>query len=300
MSRTPVRSSAGTAILQQWDRRKGVREFVTPEGVDLSLEIANVGQRVGGLVLDVIIMIAVLAIATLILVFAASGTSPDLALIVWLLGGFLLRNFWFVMFELGPRAATPGKRIAGTRVVARDGGRLTVSAVVARNLVREVEIFLPLTFIISAKVAGDTVEFGIAAFGILWTCGLGFFLLFNRDRMRLGDLVGGTWVVQARRKRIAADLSSSQLADAPGAPVFTPQELSFYGVFELQQLERVLREGNRDTMIAVADTIRAKMGRTLQEEDRVFLIAYYRQLKARMERDLLFGKRRANKYEALE
>ena len=29
---------------------------------------------------------------------------------VWLLGIFLLRNFYFVVFELGPRAATPGKR----------------------------------------------------------------------------------------------------------------------------------------------------------------------------------------------
>ncbi len=300
MSKTPVRSSAGTAIMLERERGKRVREFVTPEGVDLSLEIANVGQRIGGVALDLLLMLIVLVVASLILGFAAAGTAPDIAAIVWLLGFFLLRNFWFILFELGPRAATPGKRIAGTRVVARDGGRLTVSAIVARNLVREVEIFLPLTFLFAAKMAGDTVEMSLALLGILWTCGLGFFLLFNRDRMRLGDLVGGTWVVQARRKRIAADISASRLADAPGAPVFTAEELSLYGIYELQQLERVLREGNRDTMIAVADTIRGKMGRSLREEDRVFLVAYYRQLKARMERDLLFGKRRANKYEATQ
>jgi hypothetical protein len=79
--------------------------------------------------------------------------------------------------------------------------------------------------------------------------------------------------------------------------MFTAEELAVYGIFELQELERVLRQGDRDTMIAVADTIRAKIGRTLQEDDKLFLVAYYRQLKQRQERDLLFGKRRMNKYE---
>jgi uncharacterized RDD family membrane protein YckC len=60
-----------------------------------------------------------------------------------MLGFFMLRTFWFIGFELGSRAATPGKRLMGIRVVARDGGRLTADAVVARNLIRELELFLP-------------------------------------------------------------------------------------------------------------------------------------------------------------
>src|SRR3546814_9872641 len=38
------------------------------------------------------------------------------------------------------------------------------------------------------------------------------------------------------------------------------------------------------TMREVADTIRAKIGRPVAEEDDVFLQSYYRQLKARLER----------------
>ena len=38
--------------------------------------------------------------------------------VVWLLGFFLLRNFYFVLMEMGPRAATFGKRAMGLRVVA--------------------------------------------------------------------------------------------------------------------------------------------------------------------------------------
>ena len=46
----------------------------------------------------------------------------------------------------------------------------------------------------------------------------------------------------------------------------------------------------------VADTIRAKIGRVRAEDDAIFLEAYYRQLRARLERGMLFGKRRANKF----
>src|SRR3546814_12137383 len=75
------------------------------------------------------------------------ASRSGVMLSIWMLGGFLLRNFWFIGFELGQRAATPGKRLMGIRVVARDGGRLTADAVVARNLIRELELFLPLTMI---------------------------------------------------------------------------------------------------------------------------------------------------------
>ena len=87
---------------------------------------------------------------------------------------------------------------------------------------------------------------------------------------------------------------------SPGAPVFTPAELSVYGIYELQELERVLRQRDKQTIISVSDAIRAKIGHGHGVDDLVFLTAYYRQLKARMERDLLLGKRRENKYEELK
>ena len=49
--------------------------------------------------------------------------------------------------EMGPRAATFGKRAVGLRVVARSGERLTADRVIARNLMREIEFYLPLSFL---------------------------------------------------------------------------------------------------------------------------------------------------------
>src|SRR3546814_5447777 len=130
--------------------------------------------------------------------------------------------------------------VRGIRVVARDGWRLTVDAVVARNLIRELELFLPLTMI-SAGAAEDMVGGWTALFGVAWALTLSLFLFFNRDRMRMGDLIAGTWVVMARRARLDRDIAA---ADAAQAIVFTDADLAVYGIYELQELEQVLRTGD--------------------------------------------------------
>lgn len=269
------------------------RQFITPEGVDLELVIASAGARLGAFVIDLTMILLLLGVITLAAFWMASATSEDVGTIVWLLGFFVLRTFWFIAFELGQRAATPGKRAVGIRVVARDGGRLTADAVIARNLIRELEIFLPLTFLGTAA-GDDMVGWATGLAGAAWTLTLGFFLLLNRDRMRMGDLIAGTWVVEARRDKLDNDLASS-------APVaeglrFSDADLAVYGEFELQELERVLRARDTRVIGEVAAAIRTKIGRATQEEDEIFLDAYYRQLKARLERGLLFGKRRADKH----
>lgn len=275
-------------------RKSKVRQFVTPEGVDLELRIASAGLRLGALVIDVCLIQLVLIGFTLLMIWAFGASQSSIAISIWMLGAFLLRTFWFIGFELGQRAATPGKRLVGIRVVARDGGRLTADAVVARNLIRELEIFLPLTFI-GFSAAEDMASWWTMLAGFVWSLTLSLFLLFNRDRMRMGDLIAGTWVVMAERVKLDRDIAASAEA-AAGAPTFSDAELSVYGIFELQELERVIRAGDARAMREVADTIRAKIGRPVAEEDDVFLLSYYRQLKARLERKLLFGKRREDKY----
>jgi uncharacterized RDD family membrane protein YckC len=285
------------AMLATQSRRRAskVREFITPEGVDLRLEIASAGLRFGALTIDLTLMIIILIVVSLILGAGMPDNQARLGVVVWLFGFFVLRNGWFTLFELGRRAATPGKRLCGIRVVARDGGRLEVSSVVARNFVREVEMFLPIYFV-TGLADGEAFDWATALLGAVWTFAMSLFLLFNKDRMRLGDLIGGTWVVMGQRRRIAADLSTA-VTGVADTIIFSPAELAAYGVYELQELERVLRLNDAATTRSVADAIRTKFDRPIAEFDEDFLNAYYRQAKARMERDLLFGKRRANKYE---
>ena len=284
--------TAAANARQRDAKSRKIREFVTPEGVDLQLRIASSGLRFGALVVDLVIINLVLIVFTLLMWWLGVAVQGDVAVVIWMLGAFILRTFWFIGFELGSRAATPGKRLMGIRVVARDGGRLTADAVVARNLIRELELFLPL-MMLGVGASEDMVSGWTMLAGVTWSLTLSLFLLFNRDRMRMGDLIAGTWVVMAQRVKLDSDMAASREAEAM---LFTDAELSVYGIYELQELERILRGRDPRAMREVADTIRGKIGRPVAEEDDVFLLSYYRQLKARLERGLLFGKRREDKY----
>src|SRR3546814_13992649 len=84
---------------------------------------------------------------------------------------------------------------------------------------------------------------------------LSLFLCFNRDRMRKGDLIAGTWVVMATRARLDRDIAADEAAQAI---IFDDAELAVYGIYELQELERVLRAGDARTMREVADRSEAR------------------------------------------
>ena len=275
------------------------RRLLTPEGVDLGLSLAEAGQRVSGFVIDLLIMLGILigmSLVAIVGVAAALGREGgELAVIVWLLGFFVLRNFYFIIMEMGPRAATFGKRSVGTRVVARSGGRLTADAVIARNLMREIEFYLPLSFLGYRASEGitDTVTWLI---GLGWASIFLFFPLFNKDRLRIGDLLAGTWVINAPKRRLTVDLMRAERERPPGY-AFTEEQLDAYGIYELQTLERVLRDGNWEAMTTVSWTIRNKIAYGDVASDYDFLTAYYEALRLRLERRLLFGRRRADKHD---
>lgn len=277
---------------------KRVRELITPEGVDLKLELAEASERAGAFLLDVAIMVGSLIVLSLLAGFAAASMqlkSAEPVMVIWVLIYFLLRNAYFIGFELHTGAATIGKRVLGLRVATRNGGRLTADAVIARNAMRELEFYMPLTFIFAAP--REAVDGWMTAAGLLWSGIFLLFPLFNRDRLRVGDLVAGTWVVRAPKRRLAADMA--QAGDEAAGFAFTPAQVDAYGVMELQVLEDVLRRGDRATLQAVASRIRHKIGWTpsLYENDRAFLDAYYTALRRKLEAGLLFGKRRKDKHD---
>jgi len=281
-----------TASLALQDRFR--RAFVTPEGVDLRLELASGGVRAAAFMIDAFMMIALLILVTVLLAYmAVPGVEQALA-ILWLLGFFILRNGWFSLFEMGSRGATPGKRLMGLRVVARDGARLTGAAVVARNAMREIEIFLPLSFLAARAVEGTADTF-LTIFSLLWSGIFLFFPLFNKDRLRIGDLVAGTWVVSLSKMKLSADLVG---AESTGRRTFSDAVLGLYGIYELQTLEEVLRLDQPEAIATVARTIRAKAGLADDGDDYGFLYDYYAALCAKLESGLLIGRRRETKWEA--
>ena len=165
------------------------RRFVTPEGVDLRLVLGSAAQRMAAFLLDALILFAAVFAFSLACLFAGLAIRQASLFIVWTLGFFVLRNGYFLFWEMRPRAATPGKRVMGVRVAARDGARLRADAVFARNAMREVELFLPLTFLGMSFAQGAWLV-GLA--GVGWSAGLLLLPVFNRDRLRAAIIAGNT------------------------------------------------------------------------------------------------------------
>ena len=289
------------------------RTILTPEGIPLTFTLATVGARAGALVMDLFLVGIAMLVTTLVLIWIAGGVAHLDALaarkdsigsamqflfVVWMVAMFALRNAWFLFFELSPRGATPGKRASGIRIAARGGGRLTAEMVLARNLLRDIELFVPLTFLIAAK-GGDLGAAGLAAGA--WFLIFALFPFFNRDSLRAGDVIAGTWVVEAPRRKLAQALSVPAAAKpAPGEGYrFAEEDLAVYGEYELQVLERVLREARPEAMHAVYARICGKIGwRAGSGDERAFLEAYYTQLRARLETGMRLGRRKADKFAA--
>lgn len=294
---------------------KRTRTLITPEGIAVPVRVASRSARIGALTLDFLFIFFAIIAVQLFLSWIAGGmferaflgqdegssSALEFLFIVYLLILFFARYGYFLAMELGPRGATFGKRIVGIRVAARKGGRLTPEAVIARNLLRDIEVFMPIGFLFMAP-SGEFGSYGVAA--LIWFVLFMGFPFFNRDALRAGDIIAGTWVVEAPRTKLEDALSTQGAAAATGSSdvtgaryEFGEAELSVYGIHELQTLERMLREGNDEALSAVHATICRKIGWDPGAGDeRAFLEAFYAQLRARLETDMRFGKRKADKH----
>ena len=286
-------------ILEGAKRRR--RTIVTPEGVELDIRLAGSGERLTAFLLDLLFMFAtVFALYFLLVLLVFTDANISLGMTVILFAAFVVRNLYFLHFELAWQGRTPGKRICGLRVINRRGGELSPSAVIARNLTREVEFFLPLSLMLSVYVRPGSLQM-LALTG--WVLIIALLPLFNRDRLRAGDIIGGTQVIAMPKRMLSGDLAAGPQKEAKKAAyAFTHTQLSVYGAFELQVLEEFLRRPptpeTEKLLAEVCRKITTKIGweeAVPSENVRRFLTDFYAAERADLERGQLFGKIKADK-----
>ena len=135
---------------------------------------------------------------------------------------FLFCVYWgyFAVFEFAWKGRTPGKRLAGIRVIKNTGRALNVYEIIGRNLLRVVD-WLPFGYIT-----------GIISMAI------------SKQNQRLGDLLTGSIVVHEKRTSdIRPDLTThvdsangQPHSVTPGLAKITPEELVLIETF-LQRRE---------------------------------------------------------------
>lgn len=185
-------------------------QIETPEQIDVNLEIAGLGSRFVAQILDWIIKWGILVAAVMLgaTVLALLGVkvaslSLDkalLAILVALFYFFLLG--WDIYYELQRNGQTPGKRIAGVRVLREDGGPLDFRSACIRNLLSFADL-LPGFYLLG-----------------------GLLVLLNGRGQRLGDMAAGTIVVRERVMEVPQDpeIEFERLASLEFA--FTSEQLS--------------------------------------------------------------------------
>jgi uncharacterized RDD family membrane protein YckC len=155
----------------------------SPTGVALHVVLAGAGARAFAYLIDWWIRLALFAAWYVLAALAYNrelSLAPPLdpegawfAVVVAPAAGMYF--LYHAALEIAMRGRTPGKRIVGVRLIARDGGTPTVGALITRNVFRLIDSF--------------PVFYGV---GIAAT-------MLTRDRVRIGDLAAGTLLVYEAR-----------------------------------------------------------------------------------------------------
>jgi len=171
----------------------------TPESVELEFTLAGIGNRAYALLIDYIILgliIVVFLLGSLIfnsvLLVTANLLGSTNRLELWLIAvqaliGFFIYVGYFVFYETVWSGQTPGKRYAKIRVIRDDGRPVRLQQSTLRALLRPFD---------------DLFFIGV------------FFIVFNQREKRLGDLVGGTLVIQEEQPLPTAALEVSTSAQS--------------------------------------------------------------------------------------
>jgi uncharacterized RDD family membrane protein YckC len=308
-----------------------LHRVVTPEGLSLPFAVAPVGDRLSAFLIDMLVIAGAMVGVWMLTSLAVLVGLPALGISFAVVVVFLLWNFYFVYFEVRWGGVTFGKRRAGLRVISRDGGPLTAEAIIARNLMRNLELNLAVLVLLAPEQMLPEAPAWGRPLAAVWLFVFALMPLFNQDRLRCGDLVAGTMVVKMPAAFLLADLAgrgetgverparrpaarwmapaaSSAAGPFAAAPVveaypFTRQQLDIYGIHELQVLEDLLRRDDQGTLDRrvldeVGEKIKAKIGwprERWNDPSRPFLDAFYRAQRALLEQKMLFGQRQERK-----
>jgi uncharacterized RDD family membrane protein YckC len=177
------------------------------------------------------------AIAVPILVVVGAGDiSGNVELVVLSLVLFLIFWAYYPLFELLWRGRTPGKRAQRLRVQRTDGQPAGGAAIVVRNLIRIVDVFLlPFLAVIS--------------------------MIVTSRAQRLGDLAAGTMVVRERRLTAPRAMAPPSRSDLPAVDATGLSERDYDVIRSFLVRRSSLEPSARWRLAAqLASTLRGRVG----------------------------------------
>ena len=193
----------------------------TPEQITLELPVAGIGSRFLALAVDTVLQVTLYAAGTMVLAVGPRVITARAPEMLRLMGPALAIVFafciywgYFAFFEILWSGRTPGKRMAGIRVIKESGRPINAYEAIGRNVLRAID-FLPLMY----------------AAGV-------FVMMLNRHSRRIGDYVAGTVVVH---DKLGEDFRPDWHAAAAALPDAGLAEMTRMTAEELALIETYLR-----------------------------------------------------------
>lgn len=227
----------------------------TPEQIALELPLAGIGSRFLAMAIDTLIQIAAyLIIGILFLLILPAGFSmftflpktlgPAIAIFLF----FAVYWGYFAIFESLWNGQTPGKRVAGIRVIKESGRPINAIEAIGRNFLRAIDM-----------QPGILYGFGLVC------------MMCNQQSRRIGDFVAGTVVVHEKPTEEIRPTWNTATDAAPtsgGLGQMTAEELVLIETYLSRRFE-LDPEVRLRTAIQIADRIKAKTGLEPQSHQHV-------------------------------
>jgi uncharacterized RDD family membrane protein YckC len=227
----------------------------TPEQIALELPLAGIGSRFLAMAIDTLIQIAAyLIIGILFLLILPAGFSmftflpktlgPAVAIFLF----FAVYWGYFAVFESLWNGQTPGKRVAGIRVIKESGRPINAIEAIGRNFLRAIDM-----------QPGILYGFGLVC------------MMCNQQSRRIGDFVAGTVVVHEKPTeeiRPTWNTATDATQTSGGLGQMTAEELVLIETYLSRRFE-LEPEVRLRTAIQIADRIKAKTGLEPQSHQHV-------------------------------
>lgn len=225
--------------------------ITTTQNVELEYEIASLGDRVLGYIIDAVIQFfVIMGLYITLEFFRETLLNDDHSIIgaIVTLSTFMLVGFYDLVLEVTMNGQSVGKRIMKTRVVNLDGTKPTLGSFFLRWLLRIVDFSL-----CSGLVA-------LVAF------------LSNRKGQRVGDMAAGTTVIKLKERVTVEEVA---------APPFPLNYLPIYPEVKLLKdadvsrikdvLHTAVKQNNNEAITTLANKIKDLLNVTSSLDDREFI-----------------------------
>jgi uncharacterized RDD family membrane protein YckC len=195
-------------------------------GVDVTLQVAGPGTRAYAFIIDwhirLLIALAWVLAGLLIGLMVGPGFKKITFPLLFLLPALLIYFLYHPVLELLMRGRTPGKRMAGARIVTLEGETPGTGALLMRNLFRLIDS-MPVVYLVG-----------------LVCC------MFTAQRVRIGDLAAGTVLIvdESKTTRSLATLGlltqNSRLE--PGAAALVQDLIDRWAELEQERRNSLARQ----------------------------------------------------------